>query len=150
MLLKICMPPFLLYFLHFLSPTSMQLHVLRKAREDKQHFSIGVPERKLMILFWFAVVGAIIDTVSISEYARRADAFRTELTKYFTCEFNGHNLASPCDRERVELFPPIHLIIVLITRGFRPLANMVFIISFKSLKTIFLKAQTSITGSSRT
>ena len=86
---------------------------------------------------------------SISEYARRADAFRDELTKYFACEFDGHNPANPCDRERVELLPPAHLIVVLITRSFRPLANFVFVVNFNGLKNVYLKARTFVTWSSR-
>ena len=128
---------------------AMKQHVFRKVKEDKQSFSIGVPERKLMILFWVAVITVLINFTAFSEYARRVNVFRGELTKYFVCEFGGHNPANPCDRDRVELLPPVYTI-VFFTRGFLPLANLVFVVNCKGLKSMCLKAQTVITRSSGT
>jgi hypothetical protein len=113
------------------------------ATNPKQHnkhpFKFGIPERKILLFFIYNAVFAVIGISALSGFARKADLFQSELVRYFTCEFNGHNPLNPCDRSIIEGIEPDGVtIMVYIIGGSLPIVNLIFVISIKDVKKRFM------------
>ena len=99
---------------------------------------MGVAEQKLLIVFWVFVVSTVINLTAFSTFARKSDVFEAELKNYLLCELPGHNPLYPCDREKMEkVFSEVPFIFSFGLYGCLPLANLVFVIRFDSLKKLF-------------
>ena len=85
---------------------------------------------------------------AFSTFIRTADLFESELIKYFTCEINGHNPLSPCDRSIIEAIEPDGLTILAhIIGGLYPVINLIFVINIQDskgqLKVLYNSVRTS-------
>ena len=99
---------------------------------------MSVAEQKLLIVFWVFVISTVVNLTAFSSFARKSDVFEAELSKYFQCELPGHDPLYPCDREKFEnIFSEVPAILSYGFVGSLPLANLVFVIRFNSLKRMF-------------
>ena len=104
-----------------------------------------------MIIFWFYVLSTVINYTAFSEFVRKSNVFEAEINDYFRCEFGGHDLENPCDRERVEkTISVIPVILSYALLGLIPLANLVFVISFQGLKTMWARKSGATVSSKNT
>jgi hypothetical protein len=117
----------------------LQQQILFKAKQlEKNPFKFGIPERKLMIFFFYNALVGIVGLSVLSSFARKSDFFMSELVKYFTCEFNGHDPLNPCDRSVIEgVQSDGATILVFLISGSFSAVNLVFVISIQGIKKQF-------------
>ncbi len=88
-----------------------------------------------MIIFAYFIAFEVLALVAFSLSQRNASQLTQEIGVYFTCEVNGHDPSSPCDRTAFErlLYPTIgifsNILLLLI-----PLVNMVYVVDFQFLR----------------
>lgn len=81
---------------------------------------------------------AVISESIFSDFLRKADLLEYELTKYFTCELNGHDPLNPCDRSMIEELAAGGLdILILFLVGTFPTVNLIFVVSIQDTKRRF-------------
>lgn len=114
----------------------MQQHGLFKAKQFKNPYKIGVAERKLLIVFCYYIVSTVIALTAFADFARKSDIFAAELDNYFICELGGHDPTNPCDRARFEgILSATLIVFAYAVHGLLPTVNLIFVISFKDLKS---------------
>lgn len=117
----------------------LQQHGLFKARQSKNPYKIGTAERKILIVFVYYVILAVIALLSFSLTVRDGNTFITEVYKYFNCESKGVDPNNPCDTSGYRKVLHIALTsLSYILLGIFPVFNFLFVINVHELKS-FLK-----------
>ena len=132
-----CEAPAVQFFSFFLS----QQHGLFKAKPNKKHpFSLGLAERKILIILCYCLVVASFSLTSYTVNIRDLESFDVQLKKYFRCESAGHDASNPCDRHEFEQFStPSVTAVIFILLGFFPLFNLIYAVNFGELKKFISK-----------
>lgn len=93
----------------------------------------------------------VIGLTAFSDFVRKADLFQSELTKYFMCEFNGHNPLNPCNRTAIEAIENDALSILVYTlAGILPVVNLIFVINIQDVRRKFMSLCMKIKSSPST
>ncbi len=113
-----------------------QQNLLFRIHQSKSVLSFGVPEKKLVIIFVYFIAFEVSSLISFSLSQRNASQLMQEIGKYFTCELNGHDPASPCNRTAFERYQhPTVGIFSNILLFLVPLVNLVYVVDFKLLRS---------------
>lgn len=127
----------------------MQQHGLFRVRHSgKNVINIGSAERKVLFVFCYYAILAIITLVTQSLVLRNREAFSDELLKYFSCELEQD---SPCSRQEFErLTYPVLIALSYAFLTLFPLINFLFVVNIRETKEIIRKWSTSGVHSSTT
>lgn len=113
----------------------MQQHGLFRQNQSQSPFKIGAAERKLLIVFCYYVVLAVISLTSFTMSTRDASAIATHTLEYFLCEQGGHNPETPCSRAAIdEMTDPVISTMSYILLGLFPIVNLVYALNVQELK----------------
>ena len=125
----------------YLFITVSQQHGLFKARQSKNPYKVGTAERKILIVFVYYVILAVIALLAFSLTIRDADRFISEILRYFQCERKGVDPANPCDTSSYMIVLHVALTsLSYILLGIFPVVNFVFVINIQELKQ-YMKAR---------
>ena len=93
---------------------------------------IGTAERKVLIVFVYYVVLAVVALTAFTLIARDKDKFFNEIIRYFACESKGPD--EPCPRNYIQLPHSILSSLSYILLGLFPMVNFIFVISVQGLR----------------
>ena len=97
--------------------------------------SVSVAEKKLLLVFLYFFLLAVVSYTGFSLFHRKVERYSTELKTYFECEQRGHDPANPCNRGGFEhLSFPGATAVAFILIELSPIVNFVFIINFQDMK----------------
>ena len=98
---------------------------------------IGTAERKVLIVFVYYVVLAVVALTAFTLIARDKDKFMDEIIRYFLCESKAPDV--PCPRNYIQLPHIILSSLSYILLGLFPMVNFIFVISVQCLKEYLRK-----------
>jgi hypothetical protein len=105
---------------------------------------VGVAEKKLLLIFLYYFLLAIVSYTGFSLFHRKVERYSTELMTYFMCEQYGHDPMNPCSRSAFEFLAfPGATAVAYIVLELSPLVSFVFIINYKELKASFRSFKSS-------
>ena len=98
---------------------------------------INPVELKILIVFAYSVVFAVIGLITFTVGARNARALEQDLTTYFSCESFGS--AMSCPRNFTSTFIEIDVLVdlSLVLLAMYPIVNLVYIVNIQELKEFF-------------
>ena len=121
-------------------PLSQQ-HGLFKARQSKNPYKIGTAERKILIVFVYYIVLAVIALLAFTMTIRDGERFTVEILNYFECERKGHDPDNPCDTSGYTRVLHVGLTsLSYILLGLFPMVNFTFVVNVRELKQ-YLRAK---------
>lgn len=119
-------PPFL---------TNMQQHGLFVNKYSKSPLKIGTAERKLLIVFCYYVLLAVIALTAFTLSTKNLSQSVKFILKHFDCERDGHNTSNPCSRSEFEELNNAALTTFsYILLGLFPIVNLVYAVNIQELK----------------
>ena len=119
----------------------IQQHGLFKARHSKNPYTIGTAERKILMVFVYYVILAVIALLTFSISIRDLPSFIKEVLLYFNCESRGVDPTNPCDTSGYsQYFHTALLTSSYILLGIFPVFNLTFVINVRELK-VFLEGR---------
>lgn len=102
---------------------------------EKDSGLIGTAERKILIVFVYYVILAVIALLAFLMTIRDEEKFIHELGIYFVCERKGHDPDNPCDTSGYTKVLHVGLTTLsFILLGLFPMVNFMFVISVRELK----------------
>ncbi len=102
-------------------------------------FKLTTAEKKLIFVFAYYVVFAVLTLVYYSLTYSNLDNFLDAVTEYFKCEATGHNPDNPCPKSYEQYKYPQIGATVYILMGFIPVINLVFVINSMALESAVTK-----------
>ena len=112
-----------------------QQHGLFKARQSRNPYKIGTAERKLLIVFVYYVVLAVIALTTFTLTSQDRERFTSALLYYFECESKGVDPNNPCDPNIYMKLEHVALgSLSYILLGLFPMVNLIFVISVQYLQ----------------
>ena len=114
-----------------------QQHGLFKANkpDSKNRFKIGTAERKVLIVFCYYVILAVVALTTFTISTRNGDLTARRIFEYFTCEQNGHDPDEPCSRSNFEeLTNPAWTTLSYMLLGMFPIVNLIYAVNVEELK----------------
>ena len=120
-----------------LSLSLLQQHGLFKANEpdSKSRIKIGTAERKVLIVFCYYIVLAVVALTTFTISTRNDDLTVRRILEYFTCEQGGHDPEDPCSRSGFEeLSNPAWTTMSYILLGMFPVVNLIYAVNVQELK----------------
>ena len=118
----------------------MQQHGLFKARQSKNPYKIGTAERKILIVFLYYILLAVVALTAFTLTTRDGDGFYSAVLRYFECESKGVDPNNPCDQSSYT--KQLHVALTslsYILLGLFPMVNFIFVISVRELKQYLQK-----------
>ncbi len=116
---------------------SLQQHGLFRANEpeSKSAFRIGTAERKVLIVFCYYIVLAVVALTTFTLTTRNDEVTVKRIFLYFVCEQKGHNPDDPCSRSDFEeLTYPAWTTMSYILLGMFPIVNLIYAVNIQELK----------------
>lgn len=119
------------YTFPFLS--NMQQHGLFTSK--KSSMKIGAAERKILIVFCYYVLLAVIALTAFTLSTKNFPKTIRLFAEYFNCERNGHNSSNPCSRSEFERLNNATLTsFSYILLGLFPIVNLIYAVNIQELK----------------
>lgn len=119
---------------------SLQQHGLFKARQSKNPYKIGTAERKILIVFVYYIILAVVALTAFTLTIRDEEDFSSAVLSYFQCESKGVDPNNPCDTSSYTTLLHIALTsLSYILLGLFPMINFIFVISVRELKQYMQK-----------
>ena len=95
---------------------------------------MSTAEKKLLFVFAYYIIYAVIVLVFYSVSVRDLDRFVEASREYFFCEAGGYNPEDPCPRTYEQYKYPYLQSTVYIVLGFIPAVNLIFVVNIQRLK----------------
>ena len=110
----------------------MQKNIKFKIRGS---FVFGTTEKKLLIVFCYYLVTAVISLTASTMGTRNASQSVRNFQDYFFCEQGGYNPDNPCTRSGIEdlTYPSINTFSYMLL-SLLPAANLLYAVDYKKLK----------------
>ena len=113
----------------------MQQHGLFSSKNTKSSMKIGAAERKLLIVFCYYVLLAVISLSAFTLATKNLPKTVRLFAEYFNCERNGHNTSDPCSRLEFERLNNATLAsFAYILLGLFPIVNLIYAVNIQELK----------------
>ena len=113
---------------------SMQHQGFFRQRSTGTKAILSTAEKKLILVFAYYIVFAILTLVYYSVVTRDLDNFMAAVKEYFLCEVGGYNPENPCPKSYEQYKYPQLQSTVYSVMGFIPAVNLVFVIDTKQVK----------------
>ena len=101
---------------------------------DRLHMNPA--ELKVLILFTYSVIFAVVGLIAFTIGAHDADIFVSELTTYFVCEAAGSTGSKVCEKNfsvwRAEIMADLTWILL----GLYPTVNLIYVVNVRDIKKI--------------
>ena len=113
----------------------MQQHGLFRENQSKSLFKISTAERKLLIVFCYYVLLAVISLSSFTTSTRNIPERTRTALSYFSCEQGGHDPEAPCSRAEMESKNnSVVGTLTFVVMGLFPVVNLVYAVNIQELK----------------
>lgn len=113
----------------------MQQHGLFTNKDSKSSLKIGTAERKLLIVFCYYVLLAVIALTAFTFSIKNLTQSVKFILEHFDCERDGHNTSNPCSRSDFEALNNAALTsFSYILLGLFPIVNLVYAVNIQELK----------------
>lgn len=115
----------------------LQQHGLFKANKpsSRSSFRIGTAERKVLIVFCYYMVLAVVALTTFTISTRNDEVAIRIIAKHFICEQSGFDPEGSCDRSRVEeQGNPVWTTMSYILLGIFPIVNLIYAVNIQELK----------------
>lgn len=126
-------------FSNFMCMHVLQQHGLFRMRQSTKSnpLKIGAAERKILIVFCYYVLVAVISLVAFTIATRHSKPVSKQILKHFQCESNGYNPNEPCDRGVFEdiTYPELYAMSYILL-GVFPLVNLTYAVNFGEIRKI--------------
>lgn len=110
-----------------------------------QKATTGKATRKVLIIFCYYVIFAVVSLTAFTLASRNLVAFQQLGARYFLCERRGHNENNPCDRSFLDgrSMPALAALSKVLLAMF-PIANLIFVIPTQKFQEVFRKVKSSL------
>ena len=102
-------------------------------------FTFGTTEKKLLIVFLYYLVAAVINLTTLTLFARNASVVANNLQRYFFCEQGGFNPSNPCSLPNDIYHRPYISSLGHILLSLLPVVNLIYAVNIKELKEVWRK-----------
>ena len=116
----------------------IQQNVKFKFNKSSNPFKFGTAEKKLIAVFCYYMVLAVVALTAFTLSTRNNALFARDVQVYFFCEQSGHNPSSPCSRSFIgELTYPSVTTSSYILLAISPVVNLVYAVDIQELKQLW-------------
>ena len=103
------------------------------------HLHINPAELKILIVFAYSIVFAVIGLIAFTVGARDEASLKQDLTDYFICESPGAGKVCPRDFTSTLIQVDVLLNVSVVLLAMYPIVNLVYVVNVQELKSFFLK-----------
>lgn len=103
------------------------------------HLHINPAELKILLVFVYSIVFAVIGLITFTVSARDASSLEEQLTDYFVCEARGAGGDCPQDFTSTLVRVDVLLAVSVVLLAIYPIVNLVYVVNIQDLKKFFVR-----------